>query len=424
MKALIRTQFRNKLRSSSAVFAFMLAVILVSAPVFAEVDPTAEFDTESNSWEDWPEGPELWARTACLIDAGTGAVLFAKGANEQRYPASITKIMTAIVVLDKKNPDDIITISENTAQGSFGTSSSIDAVAGEQFTVEQCLKMLLLRSADDVAVQLAETVSGSQSAFAELMNDRALRLGCMNTRFTDPCGLENEDQYTSAYDMCLIMQEAVRNDVIRGIFVLPSIDIPANEFSEERHYENHIYLMQQGSPYYYEGCFGGKTGYTGPAESTFVCAAQKDGVVLIGTVMGAQDTGTASEDMVDLFDYGFNNYEQMSFAGEDTEEPEEDAEEKQTEETEESSEETTEEVSSEEEEEVSEQEPWEPPVAVTTSEPKAKITDIPKEEETRSSVRTIVYIILLCVLAVSLTVIAVLEIRVMAFRRKNQKRKR
>ena len=400
----------------------MTITSLLNVTVFAEVDLEAVYDIESNSWEGWPEGPTMWGDTACLMDAATGAVMYSKGANAERFPASITKVMTAIVVLDNCSLDEVVTMTETGLADAYWESSNIGPSLGEQFTVEQCLQMLLIKSANDIATQLAEHTSGSVEAFAQAMNDRAAGLGCMNTHFTNASGLEDDNHYTSAYDMCLIMREAIQYDTIREIMNMGYVEIPATEFSDTRIYETHVYLMQQDNPYYYEGCFGGKTGYTDISKSTLVCAAERNGIVLVGAVMGAPDTGTNAEDMVDLFNYGFTYHDEMNLTGEteqETEEPEEEIAE-----TEETAEETS--GSSSDEVQITETPtvtPEETPVAVTTSEPKNEITKSPQNDAKNGSAKSILYIIIICVLAAALAAIILLELRARKIRKQRRRKK-
>jgi len=291
-------------------FIILTAVCLTLGSAFtvkAEVDPYADYPTESDSWENWPIGPDLWGRAACLMDMDTGAVLFAKGGQEAMYPASITKVMTAIIVMDNCDPNGIVTMTETGLADAYAESSNIQPVLGEQFTVDQCLQMLLVKSANDIASQLAEYTAGSVAAFADMLNYEAEMLGCVNTHFTNASGLEDDNHYTCAYDMCLIMREALRYKKFCEIIAMPDIVIPATEYSDTRIYEGHVYLRQEGD-YYYDGCLGGKTGYTDISQSTLVCAAERNGRTLIGTVMGAPDTGTNAWDMIALFDYGFTYF--------------------------------------------------------------------------------------------------------------------
>ena len=409
--------------AAALIFALLTACFMPAAAVRAEVEIGAEFDTESNEWPNWPEGPSLWGNTACLMDAETGSVLYAKGAWAERYPASITKVMTAIIVLDNCALDEVVTMTETGLADAYAESSNCNPVLGEQFTVEQCLQMLLIKSANDIASQLAEYTAGSVAGFAELMNEKAAQLGCLNTHFTNASGLEDDNHYTSAYDMCLIMREAIQYDKILEIMQLPAVVIPETEFSGERYYETHVYLRQEGNPYYYDGCLGGKTGYTDISRSTLVSAAHRNGFTLVGVVMDAPDTGTNAEDMVSLFNYGYTYFNEVDrsrgqemFMEEATPEP-----------TPAASPEISVSPSVTEEAGVTESETKitsvpETPAAITTSQPKEEIPAATSTEQAENRTRSLFSIILICVLVAAIVILVILQIRANRIRKQNRRR--
>lgn len=287
------------------------AVIITAAyplTAFAEVDVNASFEVESNQWEYYPGAPDVTAATGCVIDAETGAVVYAKGMHAQRYPASITKVLTALVVLEHCQLDEQVTMTEEGLADAYEGSSNIVPTLGEVFTVDQCLQMLLVKSANDIATQLAVHVSGSVAAFADLMNQTAANLGCQNTHFTNASGLEDPNHYTSAYDMALIMQAAMKQQRFREIIGMQGISIDATNTSDARYYLTHVEMIVPESQYYYEGCLGGKTGFTDISMCTLVAAAERDGMTLIGVVMGVPGTEQSFLDMATLFNYGFGNF--------------------------------------------------------------------------------------------------------------------
>lgn len=289
------------------LFAAVLYTFSFSSAVRADEEEYPESPAESDSWENWPRGPEIQGQTGCLMEMETGAVLYAKGGQDAMYPASITKVMTALIVLENCDLSSVVTMTETGLAYSQPESSGISAQAGEQFTVDQCLQMLMVRSANDVASQLAEFTAGSADAFVERMNSRAAELGCVNTHFTNATGSEDPGQYTCAYDMTLILRDALRYDRFREIIAANQITIPPTEYSDTRVYDNHVFLRQDGE-YYYDGCLGGKTGYSESSGSTLVCAAERNGRVLVGAVLGAPDTASNAVDMRALFDYGFSEF--------------------------------------------------------------------------------------------------------------------
>ena len=298
---------------SRGILSLGAALLLLggrSLSVSAAVDLSASFAVESDSWENWPAGPQIQGDTAVVLEPNTGTILYSKGMDAPRFPASITKIMTTLIALENCDLNGQVTMTETGMADAFDGSSNCHPQLGEVFTVEQCLQMIMIKSANDVATQMAEYTAGSVDAFAELMNQKAAELGCRNTHFCNASGLENDNHYTSAYDMALIMRAALQKDKFREIIGMQGVTIPATNLSGERYYETHVQMMVPTNPYYYEGCVGGKTGYTDISKSTLVVCAQRNGMTLIGVVMGGQDSNLICDDMADILDYGFDNFYQ------------------------------------------------------------------------------------------------------------------
>lgn len=304
----------KKIRKLLGIACMVVSLVAGSAvPVAAEVDTAAgsgTFPVESDSWPGWPQAAPNRTTTACLLDLNTGAILYAKGMDVQRFPASITKIMTALLVAENADLNAQVAFTETGLADAYSGSSNINPQVGEVFTIDQMLQMLLVKSANDVATQLAESLSGSVEAFAEIMNQRAAELGCTNTHFANANGLEDDNHYTSAHDMALIMRQAIQYDRIREIMASPYIEIPETNFTGTRYYDTHLVMLTQGSDYYYEGALGGKTGYTPISGCTLVMYASREGRNLIGVVMGGGDSNLIADDMADLFDYGFYSFSQ------------------------------------------------------------------------------------------------------------------
>lgn len=304
----------------SCLLAVSLAVgLTVSVPAAVDTEVTVDsFPVESDTWQNWPQGPAMLAVTACLMDGNTGEILYAKGMDAQRFPASITKIMTALVVVEHADLNAQVAFTETGLADAYGGSSNINPQLGEVFTIDQMLQMLLVKSANDVASQLAEAVGGSVEAFAAMMNQKAAELGCTNTHFANASGLENDDHYTSAHDMALIMRAAIQYDRIREIMNVQSIVIPETNVSGARYYDTHLQMLVPGNPYYYEGALGGKTGYTPISGCTLVMYAVRGDRLLIGVVMGSRDSNMDSNricvDMADILDYGFNSFSNIDIS--------------------------------------------------------------------------------------------------------------
>ncbi len=299
----------RKLLGACLLVSSLAAGSAVSVMAAVDTEATAEtYPVASDSWTGWPQAPEILGVTGCIYDVETGTVLYSKGMDEQRFPASITKVMTAIVVMEHADLNASVTFTETGLEDAYDGSSNINPQLGETFTVDEMLQMMLVKSANDVSSQLAEYVGGSISGFAEMMNQKAEELGCTNTHFVNACGLEDDDHYTSAWDMVLIMQEALQYGRIREIMASQSITIPATDYSETRYYDTHILMINPESEYYYEGAQGGKTGYTPISGCTLVMYATRGDRTLIGVVMGGGDSNLICVDMADLFDYGFDSF--------------------------------------------------------------------------------------------------------------------
>ncbi len=272
---------------------------------------------ESNEWPGWPEGPVIGAQSAILMDFNTGTILYSKNIHEELYPASTTKMMTALLTIENTSMDEIVTFSHDAIYNVDSDSSRIGIDVGEQLTVEQCLYGLMLGSANEVAYALAEHVAGSLSAFVDMMNERALALGCNNTHFINANGLPNEEHYTSAYDLALIARECYKNEAFANISGTRTYTIPATNIqSEERIMDNH-HLMVQGFRYQYDGFIGGKTGYTRDARQTLVSCAERNGVRLICVIL-KEESPDQFIDTQKLFDYGFDGFKIVNIRDNET----------------------------------------------------------------------------------------------------------
>lgn len=278
-------------------------------------DTTNEGTTESQN-EDTTEGQNqiedplgLTAQSAVLIDAKTGIVIYDKDKDAKSYPASTTKILTALLAIENTKPTDVLTHSHNAVFNIGPGSSHIGMRENEQITMEQALHGVLLASANEVCMAISEHISGSEEKFVELMNKRAKEIGAKNTHFANPHGFHDENHYTTSYDMALIMKEAIKNEEFVKYISTTTYKIPAtNIVNEERILNNSNKLILERSPYYYEYCIGGKTGFTDEAGNTLVTYAKKDNIELIAVVM--KDEGfKVYDDTKSLFEYGFSNYE-------------------------------------------------------------------------------------------------------------------
>ncbi len=287
-------------------------VILAAGETAAGETTPGEPAVQPSSLAEWPAGPALEAEAGLLMDAKTGTVLFEKNGDEQLYPASITKLMTALLVLENVPLSDVVTFSYEAATSIEYDSSNIAVTDGEQLTVEQCMYALLLHSANEVANGLAEHVAGSMDAFAEMMNNRARQLGCTNTHFVNAHGLHNETHYSSCHDMALIMRELCHNEAFIRLSSAEKYTIdPTNKQPEARYlHQTHKMLVQ--SEYTYEGTVTGKNGYTPEAGNTLVTYAVRGDMELIAVSM--KSNWKHYSDSIAMFDYGFDNFTSHNMA--------------------------------------------------------------------------------------------------------------
>ena len=303
-----KNYMKRKFKKESCL---LLLASLILSSFITLLTPSEAFasDPLTNHYTNWPQMTDISEDSAVLMDADSGAVLYSLDRDIKRFPASITKIMTCLLTLENADMTDTVTMTETGMEAAYGGSSNIQPVLGEQFTVEQCLYMLMLKSANDIAAQLAEYVGGSVDGFVGMMNARAAKLGCTGTHFHNPNGLPDEEHYTTAYDMALIMQECLKNASFRKIISTVTYTVPAtNKTASARTYQNHCKLIVSGdTESYYPYCIGGKTGYTDAALRTLVGAAEKDGMTLIAVTMHGP-TNQDFKDMAALFNYGFSNF--------------------------------------------------------------------------------------------------------------------
>ena len=268
----------------------------------------------------WPTGIDVSSASAIVMEAETGTVLYGKNIDDTHYPASITKILTGLVAVENASLDEVVTFSEDAVYKNEGNSSHIARDVAEEMTMEECLYGMLLESANECAYAIAEHVGdGDVSVFIDMMNERAKELGCTNTHFVNPNGLPDEAHYTSAHDMALIGQAAVNNDILAQIMATKSYTIPpTNKHDEPTLLNNHHAMLNyyKTSKYLYDGCLGGKTGYTVDANNTLVTFAKRDGMTLICVVM-CVDGPYHYVDTTNLFDYCFDNFRMEDVANTD-----------------------------------------------------------------------------------------------------------
>lgn len=282
--------------------------------VYTEDDTSSEA-TEENTTEEPVETkdengfPIITCQSAIVMDAKTGQVIYEKDAYSKQYPASTTKLMTALVILEQGNMNDTLTMSENAIWGIDRDSSNIGLDVGEQISMKDGLYAILMSSANEVCVGAAEHISGSTDAFVALMNQKATDLGCTQTNFVNVNGLHDDNHYTCAYDLAIIAREALKDETIREMSSCTYYEVPpTNMINDIRYLWQNNELICETSDYYYSYCTGGKTGYTDQAGGTLVSWASYNDMELICVVMNTQPKANIFTDSIKLYDYMFYNY--------------------------------------------------------------------------------------------------------------------
>lgn len=281
------------------------------------VEPTTEITTEApsivNNLCEPSKQLNVTARGAILIDANTGVSLYEKNADEVLYPASITKIMTTLLGCEYGKFDEIVTHSHNAIFGIGYGSSTMGMQEGEKITLKDALLGVMMRSANETSMAVAEHISGSVDAFVDKMNKKAKELGCTNTHFANPHGFHDDNHYTTPRDMSKIAAAAVKNKDFEEIWGTELYTLPAtNIYKEPRLLYNKAKILDDESQYYYKYTVGAKTGFHDMALNTLVSCAEKDEIKLISVVMKDMGYNNAYADAKTLFEYGFTQYEDKS----------------------------------------------------------------------------------------------------------------
>ena len=278
------------------------AVLLLSAtPLTVLADDPASYPSAK-----WPEPPELTSAAAVVIEASTGSILYNKNAYDAYYPASTTKLMTSLLAIEQCPLSDIVTCSRESVESIGWDSSRIGLVTGESIDMENALYAILLASANEVSYAVAEHIGGTAENFVSLMNERAKELGCVNTHFMNPHGLDHEEHYSCPYDLALIAKKAMEYTTFRRVSGSYNHKIPETNKNDIRWISNtHPFIKKN---VVYEGVFAGKTGSTSKAGNCLVTCAERNGMTLICVIMKAPDSATVQKETTKLLDYAFENF--------------------------------------------------------------------------------------------------------------------
>lgn len=258
--------------------------------------------------------PDIGSEAGLLVETSTGKIIFDKNSTKKMYPASTTKILTGILVIENCNLTDIVTISQASLENIPSGYVTCNIQAGEELTVDNLLHVLMIPSANDAAYVLAEYVGGSVSNFSDMMNKKAMEIGCKNTHFVNPNGIHDENHYTTAYDLYLMANYAMKNETFRNIVSKTTYTLPATNKhpNTDRLFSTTNELLNPKSRYFYENTIGIKTGHTSQAGNCLVAESSKNNLEFISVVLNGGTTASGlNERYVDaknLLEFGYENY--------------------------------------------------------------------------------------------------------------------
>lgn len=283
----------------------------------AEQENRKNLPIQTNEIPGWPAGPAIGAQSAILMDADTGAILYAKNIDERHFPASTTKIMTTLLAVENCELDEIVTFSHDAVYSIERGSSNIGMDEGEAITMNEALQGILILSANEVANAVGEHVAGSMEAFVEMMNQKAADLGCTNTHFMNTNGLHDDNHYTSARDFAIIAREFFNYDILCNISSTTYCTFEATATQPDSFSLATKNQLVKGKEHEYPNLVGSKTGFTSQARQTLVSCAKRDGMKLICVVF-VEESPNQFTDTITLFEYGFNNFTKINIAENET----------------------------------------------------------------------------------------------------------
>lgn len=314
------------------LLSFTLSSSAIPLPLFEDDDETEEIEKETIEDEkddeidgfsvlQYADPMEIFKdepHAALLVNLDSGTTLFELDIHEKNYPASLTKIMTCYLALKYGNLSDVLTVSAEALENLHESGSTADLLEGEQMTLENMLYCTMVASANEACNVIAEHISGSVDAFVDLMNQTAAELGCTGTHFVNPHGLHDEDHYTTAHDLYLIVNEALKDSNFKKITSVDTYTVPATNLSPERKLTstNMLLVDSASNNYLYSKASGIKTGFTTPAQCCLVSTADDGNMKLLSIMLGApikeDENGNwvrrSFPETINLFEYAFENY--------------------------------------------------------------------------------------------------------------------
>lgn len=314
-------KLKKLLTALGMAFVFAVGNIPAQAANVVEI-PSTELDSvynqsvQSNEIEGWAKGPQIYSESGIVMDIDSGAILYAKNIDDQHYPASITKILTALVALENTQMTDTVSVKQEDISFLEYGDSHIGLKPGEEISMEDAMYGMLLASGNEVSHAIASSTEGGYDNFLKMMNDKAKELGCTNSNFMNTHGLHDPEHYTSARDMALISAEVFKYEEFRKITATRQHTIPeTNITNETRTFQQNHKMLFSGRREYYEYCVGGKTGYTDQSLNTLVTFATKDDVNLVAVVLRTHGGNVNSYGATRaMLDYAFDNFSKVPVA--------------------------------------------------------------------------------------------------------------
>lgn len=318
---------RQRFRRIASVAVSFIMILCVGITAFAteesaqdaaaearkkEEEAALSIPIDTNLVENWPQGPEINGESGIVMDMDTGAILYGKAVDEKHYPASITKILTALVALENSEMTDMVTFSEECQECKKAGYAHIGMKPGERITMKDALHGLMLASANEVAYAVGETVGGTHEDFVQMMNDKAEELGCENTHFINTNGMFEEEHYTTVRDMALISKAAFTYPALLEIVQTVQYTIPTTNLEEDSRTFQQGHKMLVPGKNHDDRCIAGKTGYTEESFNTLATVMEQDGKQIVVVIMASRK-GTY-EDTKKLGDYAFQNFKNISIS--------------------------------------------------------------------------------------------------------------
>lgn len=291
-------------------------------PVYADVDYAQEAENrkslpiQSNQIENWPQGPQIGAGGAILMEANTGTILYAKNIDDRFYPASTTKILTSLVAIENSEMNETVSFSQEAVFSIGKGTSNMGMDVGQSISMEQCLYGILVYSANEVCNAVGEHIAGSIDGYVDMMNQKAKELGCTNSHFVTTNGLHDENHYTTPRDLATIACAFFSNQTLTKMSNTNHYYIPPTA-TQPDDIDLWTHNSLTAGTYSYDGYIGGKTGFTSDSRQTLVSCAERNGIKLICVIM-QEESPNQFLDTIALFDYGFNNFQKVNIAENET----------------------------------------------------------------------------------------------------------